>query len=231
MKIKKILFIIFISTLITCDYPEIVSDIIVYENDFESDQLDEIDGGVISNYQSNKVLGYYNKDGFTIHINNIPNHDYIFISFDLYIHGTWDGNLNGFNDNDKPDKWIMELRPDMDLYQNDEFDRFETTFSNSPCYANWCRRQSYPNEYPAENNPQSGTHKIGLERTCDGYWGGPTSLYKIEKSFSHKGNVLVVKFFDELYQPNAIDSQGMNAELCDESWSLDNLRIRAISYK
>ena len=52
----------------------------------------------------------------------------IFLSFDLYIHGTWDGNFNGFPENDKPDKWIMELRPDMDLYQNDEFDRFETTF-------------------------------------------------------------------------------------------------------
>ena len=33
---------------------------------------------------------------FTFHIDNIEDHDYVFISFDLYIHGSWDGNLNGF---------------------------------------------------------------------------------------------------------------------------------------
>ena len=231
MKINYKILLLACFTLYTCDYPELESDIVIYENDFESNDLANIDGGVITNYDNRNLLGYYNKDGFTVHLNEIPEHDYIFVSFDLYIHGTWDGNFNGFPENDKPDKWIMELRPDMDLYQNDEFDRFETTFSNSPCYSNWCRRQSYPNSFPAENNPHSGANKINLERTCSGYWGGPTSLYKIEKSFSHKGRALIIKFFDELYQPNAIDYKGISAELCDESWSLDNLKIRAISYK
>ena len=27
----------------------------------------------------------------------LEDHDYVFISFDLYIHGSWDGNLNGFD--------------------------------------------------------------------------------------------------------------------------------------
>ena len=38
-------------------------------------------------------------------------------------------------------------------------------------------------------------------------------------------------FFDELFQPNAIDKDGINREKCDESWSLDNLRVRAIKYQ
>ena len=45
----------------------------------------------------------------------------------------------------------LELRPDMNLYRDSDFDSFKTTFSNSPCFSNWCLRQSYPDPYPAEN--------------------------------------------------------------------------------
>ena len=48
-----------------------------------------------------KLLGDFNNDGFTLHLENTGDHDYVFISFDLYIHGTWDGNFNGFSENDK----------------------------------------------------------------------------------------------------------------------------------
>ena len=30
--------------------------------------------------------------------------------------------------------------------------------------------------------------------------------------------------------PNAIDKNGNNIAKCDESWSLDNLKIRAVNY-
>ena len=66
---------------------------------------------------------------------DIGDHDYVFISFDLYIHGSWDGNLNGFPENDKPDKWVMEFKPDMQLYK----DLAQITLpqlSNSPCWSN-----------------------------------------------------------------------------------------------
>ena len=51
-------------------------------------------------------------------LEDVGDHDYIFISFDLYIHGSWDGNFNGFSENDKPDKWVMEFKPDMQLYKD-----------------------------------------------------------------------------------------------------------------
>ena len=222
----SILFLIFINS---CNYPELVSNIVVYENNFEDENLINIDGGIINEFNGTKVLGYYNKDGFNLSLDNLESHDYLSISFDLYIHGTWDGNFNGFSENDKADKWIIELRPEMDLYQ-DGSEKFVTTFSNSSCYSNWCRRQSYPELYPYENNPKSGSHQIDLPRTCDGFWGGPTTLYKIEKTFNHSGRAAFVRFYDQLYQPNAIDYKGNSAELCDESWSIDNIKIRAISY-
>ena len=223
--------ILFFLLIISCEYPKLTSDIIIYENNFENNNLDNIEGGLINSFNGTKVNGFYNKDGFNIHLNNLDSHQYISISFDLYIHGSWDGNKNGFKNNDKPDKWILEIRPDMNLHQNLDFQKWETTFSNSPCFSNWCRRQSYPNRYPFENNPYSGASKINLPRTCDGAWGGESALYKIEKIFKHNGNALVLRFYDELYQPNAIDSKGYSAELCDESWSIDNIKIRAINYE
>ena len=226
---KKICVIFFIIS--SCSSPELVRNEVVYFNDFEKENLNEIDGGVINDFNNSKVIGFYNKDGFNLNLNQIGNHDYVTVSFDLYIHGTWDGNVNGFEKNDKPDKWILELRPNMNLYKNIDFMKFETTFSNSPCFSNWCKRQSYPQIFPFENNPFSGANKIDLPKTCEGFWGGKSSVYKIEKTFEHKGDALILRFYDELYQPNAIDAFGNSAELCDESWSLDNLKIRVISYK
>ena len=43
---KKILVIAFLIN--SCSYPEIVRDELIYENDFESEQLINIDGGGIS---------------------------------------------------------------------------------------------------------------------------------------------------------------------------------------
>ena len=230
----KLLFIILLIN--SCSYPKLTRDELIYQNDFENNDLTEIDGGSISLYNNTKVLGNFNNDGFTLHLDKLGSHDYIYISFDLYIHGSWDGNFNGFNledhgFEDKPDIWGMELRPEMNYYQTD-FHKFETTFSNSPCWPNYCLRQSYPNTYPFENNPRLGAYKIDLAENCeaDGWNNVKTSLYKIEKGFNHKGDALVLRFYDELFQPNAINSKGETIEKCDESWSMDNIKVRVISY-
>ena len=52
-----------------------------------------------------------------------------------------------------------------------------------------------------------------------------TSLYTIEKGFEHTGNALMIRFHDNLYQPNAVNQK------CDESWSLDNLKVRVITFE
>lgn len=227
---KIILPIIFIIN--SCSYPEMVRNELVYENNFENSDLSKIDGGGISEFNGSKVMGDFNNDGFTLFLDNIGKHDYIFVSFDLYIHGSWDGNFNGFAENDKPDKWIMEFNPDMNLFKDPSSNNFTTTFSNSPCWPNYCLRQSYPEIFPFENNPKTGSFKTNLDKIClNNFFGGSTSLYKIEKGFRSSGNNIVVRFYDELYQPNAIDKDGIPQEKCDESWSLDNLKVRVIKYK
>lgn len=233
MKNPFLSFYIFIFLIIcSCSYPEMVRNEVVYENSFEDTTLNNIDGGGLTEFNNTTVLGNFNNDGFTLFLENIGEHDYVFISFDLYIHGSWDGNFNGFNDNDKPDKWIMEFKPDMKLFKDPASDNFTTTFSNSPCWNNYCLRQSYPEPYPFQNNPKTGSFKDNLNEICiDNFFGGKSTLYKIEKGFKSSGDNIVVRFYDELYQPNAIDKNGIPQMKCDESWSLDNLTVRVIKYK
>lgn len=229
-KIFKIIIIILIFN--SCSYPEMVRDELVYYNDFESNDISKIDGAGLSKFNNSTVLGDFNNDGFTLHLENVGSHDYIFLSFDLYIHGSWDGNFNGFDTNDKPDKWIIEIKPDMNLFKGSSADTFITTFSNSPCWPNYCLRQSYPESYPFENNPSTGSYSTELPKKCENnFFGGPTSLYKIEKVFKSSGDAVIIRIYDELYQPNAIDKDGITQSKCDESWSLDNFSVRAVKYQ
>lgn len=73
---------------------------------------------------------------------------------------------------------------------------------------------------------------VDLDSKClNNFFGGPTTLYQIEKVFKSSGNNIVLRFYDELYQPNAIDKNGNPQNKCDESWSIDNLRVRMINYE
>ena len=108
MKIRIYIVTIIILIINSCSYPEILRDELIYENDFEDKNLNFIDGGRVSIYNNTTVIGDFNNDGFTLHLSDVDEHDY-FVSFDLYIHGSWDGNLNGFEINDRPDKWILSI--------------------------------------------------------------------------------------------------------------------------
>ena len=76
-------FKIFIITFIidSCSYPEMIRNELVYENDFENLNLNSIDGGEIFSFNNTYVIGDFNNDGFTLFLEDIGDHDYIFISF------------------------------------------------------------------------------------------------------------------------------------------------------
>ena len=61
---KKIFFFILI-LINSCSYPEIILDELIYENNFEENNLDDIDGGGLNNFNNSVVLGSFNNDGFT----------------------------------------------------------------------------------------------------------------------------------------------------------------------
>src|ERR1700744_14517 len=142
---KKILFTILFFLAISCN-THVNKQVTVYNNDFENNDLTNIYGGAISQFNGSNVLGQYNNGYFALTVNNLPKHDLITISFDLYIHDTWDGNMPQFSG---PDIWEM-------IVDNNPY--IDATFSNVPCSpGNFCAPQSSPLNYPNnDNNPKAG---------------------------------------------------------------------------
>lgn len=199
-----------------CSKDKLPTEIPFYSYNFESDYTN-IDSVYVSEFDGDKVLGPFNNSGFSVRWNNLPKHQYVKLSFDLYIHDTWEGNSNNSNDGlVDHDAWFIEIDPQI----KKERIYFETTFSNGPCEPGWCFGQSFPNEFPSYNDARTGTAVKHLNGRClykDSPFG--SSMYKIEKIFPHNESSIVIAFYDRLKQDAPFPP------LCEESWSLDNLNI------
>lgn len=212
---------IIVFSLSGCETGELSQDILVYENDFEDRDDSNIEGAIFRNALGSQILGNFNNDGFSLHLNDLPEHDFISISFDLLIHDTWDGNSNGLEP-DAPDKWIMAVDPGLGVSSLNTYTGFETTFSNGPCDNILCLPQSFPSSYPHHRQPKTG-QTLGRRGLCaDRANSRGTSIYSIERTFRHETSAIVFRFYDELFQPNVTDQK------CDESWSMDNIVVRAL---
>lgn len=217
-----LLLTLFIFTIISCSDEGIPIEEFFYSYDFESDYTN-IDSVYVSEFDGSKVLGPFNNSGFSMNWDNLPEHDYIRLTFDLYIHDSWEGNTNhsgsSLPDNDA---WFIEFDPHLKIKPYEKI-YFETTFSNGLCIPGWCYTQSYPNEFPFNNEARTGAVSRNLNGRC--LWAdAPTgsSVYTINKVFPHTNNTVVIAFYDRLKQDAPFD------QLCEESWSLDNLRITLI---
>lgn len=181
----------------------------VYQNNFEKNELSKTEGVIIHTYKGNKMAGNYNKSGFKVALEGLEKHDYIKISFDLYIHDFWDGNNTGNKEvATGPDIWSMIVDGKYII---------NTTFSNTVCNVIYCLQQSYPKNYPWQNDPGTGEANVILPGMCAA--GGISKLYRIERLIKHDKSRAFIAFEDLLQQSNVPD------EKCDESWSLDNLEI------
>lgn len=182
----------------------------IYSNGFEDGDLREITGGKLIVYGSSSRLGNYNKGGFSVALANLPKHDMLEVSFDLFLHDSWDGNRESPNG---PDIWGIAIGEGI----------FETTFSNSVCNSSYCLKQSYPNSFPFTNEPKTGAQRRFMPSLCT-----PaertlrTTQYRITKYFKHSEKEAIIEFYDRLVQSNT------GNQSCDESWSLDNLAITSI---
>lgn len=214
--IKKILLIILLISGLSCK-KDVKSEIEVYNNDFENGRLQDIVGGIIELYNGSHVLGRYNNQSFELIVNDLPEHQLVEVSFDLYIHDSWDGNLSGDFGRNGPDIWEF-------IVDGNSF--IKTTFSNSDCGEDtFCNPQSYPANYlNSNNNPKTGAANKLLPGVCirAGEVGG-TTLYKITKVIAHSAGSVSIKCVDRLIQTNS------QSPKCDESWSIDNLKVKAIN--
>lgn len=187
----------------------------VYFNDFETGDLSGITNGYLYEYNGSTVLGRYNQNGFELLLTELPQHDLIQISFDLFIHDTWDGDKLGIDEVDGPDIWQMLI--DEEMYINSSFSNIVCVNANGE----FCPPQSYPANYPNNNNyPRKGAYRVNLPGAC--HPNGTTTMYKISKTISHSRSKLLLQCVDKLVQVNTEDPN------CDESWSVDNIKVNAI---
>ncbi len=209
---KKLLFIIPFILFFSCN-KTVNSEVTVYYNDFETGSLSNISNGVISQFNGTAVLGMYNNGYFVLTLNNLPKHDLISISFDLYIHDNWRGDLAP----DGPEIWQMLI---------DGVPYINATFSNLSCIpGNTCPPQSYPFNYPNNyNNPKTGAYRTDLPGVCS-LKASPTgtTMYKITKTFKDSGKNISLECLDKLDQKDYPDP------MCEKSWSVDNIKIQAIT--
>ena len=210
---KKLFIIISLLTFFSCKQ-QVSNEAVVYNNDFSANNLTGITNGIINQYNNSAVLGQYNNNGFVLTVNSLPKHNLITVSFDLYIHDNWRGDLPP----DGPAIWKMSI--DGETYIN-------ATFSNLSCIpGNICPPQSYPNNYPNSNhNPKTGAYRTDLPGACS-LKNDPngTTLYKITKTFRHTNNSLSLQCLDKL-----VDQKDYADPKCEKSWSVDNIYIKAIS--
>lgn len=211
---KNLILIFFISFIVNSCKSKVQGEVILYNNTFENSNLSGIKDGIITQFNNTSVLGQYNNGGFILNLNDLPGHHLITVAFDLYIHDSWDGNKLG---PDGPDIWQM-------LVDNNTY--IDASFSNGDCAISQgiiCPPQSYPLNYPNNYSyPKKAAFKTDLPGVCH-FINNPngTTFYHIEKTFKHSNNALVLQCLDKLVQANT------STPKCDESWSVDNIIIKA----
>ncbi len=207
----KILYVVLVFSIFQCQPKEQVEET-VYLNDFDQNNLTDISGGVLGEFDSDNVLGPYNNGGFELSLSNLSKHDYLELSFMLYIHDSWDGNTA---DPDGPDRWLLSL---------DDSRVMDVTFSNSDCGGTYCLFQSYPDPFPEFNNPRTGASAT-LPGLCHlAVRSNGTSVYNITKTIAHKGSNAKFSFYDKLVQTNT------GTPACDESWSMSSIQVKQIIF-
>ena len=186
----------------------------MYQNDFSSLDVANIENALLTEFQNQSVLGPYNASEVSLSLPNLPSHNTVRVSVDILIHDSWDGNSDNVGG---PDFWYMRL---------DGSEVIRTTFSNSPCNTLYCLYQSYPENYPRFLEPKTGAETTLLPGRCQ-YAGIPgwTTRYRVTKLIPHSRNQLSILLGDELKQTNTPDP------LCDESWSIANIEVSTMIIK
>ena len=209
-----IYFGVFVIVLFTGCFKDLMRSDIVYKNDFETGNFNNLSfsayGSTVvtppsDSFNGSKVLGRFNNSGMLLKLNDLPPHNAIQFSFDLYIHDNWEGDKIGFSG--IPDLWAMRVNDSIQYY---------TTFSNSQY------TQTYPNLMIGQpvSPPRANSILSTLPGVC--LFKGKTdgsSYYRILQTYAHTQSTFQLQLSDAL--------QG---DKCTKSWSIDNIEIQAITY-
>lgn len=138
-------------------------------------------------------------------VRDLPEHDHVTVSFDLFVIGSWDGNNVSCCG---PDVWQVRVAGGPTL--------LSTTFSNDDEPFDPDFTQSYPAPYPLADHPGlTGAAEKGSlgYPLASGYGGVGDSVYHLSFTFEHTADA-VEFLFGDLPRPDA-----------NEFWGLDNVRV------
>ncbi len=132
----------------------------------------------------------------------LPPHQSVTVSLDLFIIRSWDGNAPGLGFD------RFQIRHD-----DDPDPTFNASFTNSGPRS--ITTQSYPYQFEQKECPgTTGASEVGT-LGFDFRGSARNSVYRISNSFAHRSSTLRIRF----------SGVGLN----DESWGLDNVSVRTSS--
>lgn len=199
-------------------------EILVYENDFERDLINAFqrtDTSFVSFDQSSEQyfefngsrnLGRFSTGGLTLNLIGLPKHQWLRISFEFYVHDNWEG--NGLRGNGE----------DVVILNIDDLNVHFSSIINTKCLTRDCEAiQSFPDRIKSSENPEnSGVSDPSLLGVCKfkNEIGG-SKLIKFADLYPHSSANLRVNI--------AAGIKDAGFDLCMKSWSIDNLKIIAVS--
>lgn len=134
--------------------------------------------------------------GTSLTLNNLTTHDYITLSFDLYIINSWDGYGSAFY---QPDQWKLGV-------EGNSTPLLFTLFGN---YWN----QVYPDQITSSSPKLYPVQTAATEINTLGY--NPSAVYRLSFTFAHLDSSLKLNFSGE----------GSTSFSDSESWGLDNVKV------
>jgi hypothetical protein len=155
-----------------------------------------------------QFLGHFSNGAVKLKLTELPEHEEITVSFDLYIINSWDGNQR-FRKDCAPQG--CPVGPDIWSYGIEGGEVFLTTTFSNISSMGYYHEQAYPGTYPGPSvAPRTGA----TEANTLGYRFFGDAVYHIEKTFKHNDPNL--SFF--------FSASGLQ-DMSDESWGIDNVHI------
>lgn len=174
----------------------------VFQSNFAKEATDEwSDKSVTTAPKSGQnFLGPFRAKSITLTLGDLPKHERVRLSFDLFVIQSWDGNYKG----EGPDLFDVTVDHGPRL--------MHTTFVNRPNLSS--RKQSYPDEYGISDfQPLVGAAKkntlgyIFYNQISD-------SIYHVERTFSHSDKSVKIAF--------------AATNIDDEQWGLDDVKVEVL---
>jgi len=192
-------------------FKNLTKNILVYENDFENDRHGIVVSGWVNGvvdslsapkrftFNGSKVLGKFNNCNAELILNNLPPHNGLNVSFDLYLHDQWKNNV-----------WVEKF---------DGGYQYITGFSNvtgiEQAYPNWIGNGSVSSPAFADSYTYQLPGTCSLLSSPNG-----TSEYKMSSTIQHNKSSFQLDLSDAAVPFN---------DTCALSWSIDNLKIVVIN--